>query len=76
MNELIEEYNLEIETIDISADELAHQIMEYDSRIHFEDALNIGFAKSICCMFFCSIDSGISPTTLNHFGLKKIDKNR
>ncbi|HLD59285.1 MAG TPA: hypothetical protein VI977_06690 [archaeon] len=75
LNELIEGYRIEIETIDMGADKFAHQIMEYDTRIHFEDALNIGFAKSICCMFFCSIDSGISQATLHHFGLKKIEQN-
>lgn len=75
LDELITEYELAIETLDIESDKIAHEIMNYDDRVHFEDSLNIGFAKSIGCTFFCSIDSGISSTTLHKFELKKIDRN-
>ncbi|MFH1257111.1 MAG: PIN domain-containing protein [Candidatus Diapherotrites archaeon] len=75
-NELIIDYHLFIERITEKTADIAKEVIEYDSRVHFEDALNIGFAKENECTFFCSLDKGISDCTLNHFGLKKVDLNK
>lgn len=73
LNELIGEYKLIIWNINKETGEIARNIMDEDSRMHFEDALNVAFANQEGCVCFCTLDSEISRNTLQNFKLKRIE---